>query len=98
MTTARTIESTAVEVQAVLTRLRMPAEEVAALGPDDRLEIEAEGAAGLLVQLIAAGETIAVASVTVVDGRLIATIIHNGPGMTGGRIDQWKHSRATTTD
>jgi len=98
MTPSRTIESTTVEVQAVLSRLRMPTEEVAALAPSDRLEIEPEGGAGLLVQLTAAGETIAVASLEVVDGRLIATIINHGPGIAGRRIDQWKHSKATKKD
>jgi len=95
MTTSR-IENTTVEVQAVLSRLQMAAEEVALLAPSNRLEIEAEGGAGLLVQLVAAGNTIAVASLEVVDGRLIATIINNGPLIPGGRIDQWKLSKATT--
>jgi flagellar motor switch/type III secretory pathway protein FliN len=97
MTPSR-LESTTVEVQAVLSRLKMPAEEIAALAPPDRLEIEAEGGAGLQVQLVAAGNTIAVASLEVVDGRLVATIINTGPIIPGGRIDQWKHSKATTTD
>ena len=95
MTTSR-IENTTVEVQAVLSRLQMAAEEVALLAPSNRLEIEAEGGAGLLVQLVAAGNTIAVASLEVVDGRLIATIINNGPLIPEGRIDQWKLSKATT--
>jgi hypothetical protein len=98
MTSSRTIENTALEVQAVLSRLRMPAEEVAALAAADRLDIEGEGGAELLVRLIAAGNIIAVASLEVADGKLVATIINHGPGLTGGRIDQWKHSKATTTD
>jgi hypothetical protein len=98
MTSSRNIENTTVEIQAVLSRLRMPAEEVAALAPADRLDIEGEGGGGLLVQLIAAGKTVAVASLEVADGKLVATIINHGPGLTGERIDQWKHSKATTTD
>ena len=98
MTPSRTIESTAVEVQAVLSRLRMPTEEVAALAPADRNEIEAEAGTGLLVRLVAAGNTIAVASLEVVEGRLVATIINNGPATVAGRIDQWKHSKPTTKD
>jgi hypothetical protein len=98
MTPSRIIESTSVEVQAVLSRLRMPTEEVAALAPPDRIEIEAEAGAGLLVRLVAAGNIIAVASLEAVDGRLVATIINNGPATSEGRIDQWKHSKPTTKD
>ena len=88
-------------VDAVLARAKMPLEVVAALSPNDRLEIEPSAGSTLLVELIAAGQTIAVASVEVVDGQLIATIVENhlsnGPGLAGRRIDQWKLSKATTT-
>jgi flagellar motor switch/type III secretory pathway protein FliN len=95
------IQTTSVTVDAVLARIRMPAESVAALSPGDRLDIEAQGGAGLLVRLIAEGQTIAVAALEVVDGQLIATILNNdgnnGPGVAGRRIDQWKHKKAKTT-
>jgi hypothetical protein len=97
MTSAISIENTTLEVQAVLSRLRMPAETLAALAPADRLEVESEGGAGLFVQLMTEGVTIAIASLEVVDGQLIATIINTGPGLAGQRIDQWKHSKPTTT-
>ena len=79
----------------------MPAETLATLSPDDRLEIEPPSGSPLLVHLMAAGHTIAVASLEVVDGQLIATIINNdlnnGPGSGGRRIDQWKLRKAKTT-
>jgi flagellar motor switch/type III secretory pathway protein FliN len=93
-----TIESTAVEVQAVLARLRMPAESLAALSLGDHLTVESEDGSGLLVRLMAAGVTIAIASIEMIEGNLIATIVNHGPAVTGTRIDQWKHSKATTTD
>ncbi|HVN26869.1 MAG TPA: FliM/FliN family flagellar motor switch protein [Candidatus Binataceae bacterium] len=97
MVPARNAENIAIEVEAVLSRLRMAAEEAAALKPGDRLEIEGEGGVGLQVQLVAAGVTVAIASLEVVDGKLVAGIINRGPGLTG-RIDQWKHNKATTMD
>ena len=83
----------------------MPAEALAALSPADRLDIEAQSGAQLLVHLVAEGRTLAVASLAQVDGRLIATIIesgvdnnlNSGPGLPGQRIDQWKHRKAKTT-
>jgi flagellar motor switch/type III secretory pathway protein FliN len=87
----------AIQVDAVLARVRMPADAVAALSPNDRLDLEPEAGSQLLVRLMAEGKTIAVASVEVVDGRLVATIINNGPGVAGRRIDQWKHTKAKTT-
>ncbi len=88
-------------VDAVLARAKMPLEVVAALSPDDRLEVSPSAGAALLVQLIAEGQIIALASVDVVDGQLIATIVENhlsnGPGLAGRRIDQWKHRKAKTT-
>lgn len=98
MNSPRTIENTTVEVHAVLARLRMPAESLAALGSGDHLSVESEDGAGLLVRLMVAGVTIAIASIEMIEGSLIATIVNQGPGMTGPRIDQWKHSKATTTD
>ena len=101
MTLPRFIESTAVAVDAVISRVRMQAESLAALKPGDCLDLEPQAGSELLVQLMVEGQTIAVASVEVVDGQLVATIINNdlnnGPGMTGRRIDQWKHSKAKKT-
>lgn len=94
------IETTTLEVAAVLSRVRMQVETLALLGPGDRLDIEAQNGSQLLVQLMAGGQAIAVASVEQIDGRLIATIINNDlnqlPGVAGGRIDQWKHRKAKT--
>jgi flagellar motor switch/type III secretory pathway protein FliN len=102
MIATRFIESTTTEVDAVLARVRMQAETLAALSPGDRLDIEAQAGSALLVQLVAEGQTIALASVEVVDGQLIATIINselnNGSGLAGRRINQWKHRTPKTTD
>jgi hypothetical protein len=98
--------ATAMEVDAVLATVRMPAEALATLSPGDRLDVAPHDGSPLLVRLMAAGETIAVASLEVAaDGRLIATIINHGPGLTGNhgpgltgrRIDQWKLPKAKTT-
>jgi flagellar motor switch/type III secretory pathway protein FliN len=95
------IERTPIEVDAVLARLRMPVETLAALSPNDRLDIEPQAGSQLIVHLMAEGQTIAVASVDEIDGQLVATIINNGfnigPGLGGRRIDQWKHTKAKTT-
>jgi len=98
MNSPRTIENTAVEVHAVLARLRMPTESLAALSCGDHLSVESEDGSGLLVRLMAAGVTIAVASIEVIEGSLIATIVNRGPELSGPRIEQWKHRKATTTD
>ncbi len=70
---------------------------LAALSPNDRLDIEPQAGSQLLVHLMAEGQTIAVASVDEIDGQLVATIINHGlgsgPVMGGRRIDQWKHRR-----
>ena len=97
MTPARSLEALAMEVHAVLARVRMTAESLAALSPADRLDIEPQSSSQLLVELAVEGKTIALASVELIDGQLIATIINNGPGQAGRRIDQWKHSKAKTT-
>ncbi len=101
MTPRRFIECTTTVVDAVLAQVRMPVESLVALSPGDRLDIEPQAGSQLLVELVAEGQTIALASVEVVDGRLVATIINsgvnNGPGMAGRRIDQWKHRKAKTT-
>lgn len=95
------IERTTIEVDAVLARLRMPVETLAALSPNDRLDIEPQAGSQLLVHLMVEGQTIAVASVDEIDGQLVATIINNGlgsgPVMGGRRIDQWKHTKVKTT-
>jgi hypothetical protein len=75
----------------------MQADAVAALSPSDRLDIEPEAGSQFVISLMAEGKTIAVASVEVIDGRLVATIINNGPGLAGRRIDQWKYTKAKTT-
>lgn len=93
---SRFIESAALAVDAVLSRVRMPAETVAALAPNDFLDLEPQTGSQLVVQLMAEGQTIAVASLEQVDGQLIATITNIGPGLAGRRIDQWKHRKAKT--
>jgi flagellar motor switch/type III secretory pathway protein FliN len=102
MTPTGMIQTTSMVVDAVLARVRMQAETLAALSPGDRLDIEPQAGSQLLVHLVAEGQIIAVASVEQVDGQLIATIINNalnnGPGPAGRRIDQWKHRKAKTTD
>jgi hypothetical protein len=99
--TLTTTASTVIEVDAVLARVRMTANSLAALSPNDRLDIEPQAGSELLVQLTVAGQTIAVASVEVIDGQLVATIIDNdlnkGPGLAGRRIGQWKYRKAKTT-
>ena len=96
MTSPRFTECTTV-VDAVLATMRMPADSVAALSPGDRLDIAPPAGSQLLVQLMVDGRPIALASVEVVDGQLVATIINKGPGLAGPRIDQWKHRKAKTT-
>jgi flagellar motor switch/type III secretory pathway protein FliN len=98
MTPPNSIEATAMEVDAVLARLRMTVEDLATLSPDDRLDVEPAAGSQLRVEFAIKGKTIALASVEVVDGRLIATIINNRPGSAGRRIDQWMHRKAKTTD
>jgi flagellar motor switch/type III secretory pathway protein FliN len=93
----RFVEATTTEVDAVLARVRMQVDSLAALSPGDRLDIEPPAGSELLIHLMAQGETIAVASVEISDGQLVATIINKGPGVTGRRIDQWKHRKAKTT-
>ena len=96
--TARALLNTDVEVEAVLSSMKMPADALAALVPGDQLELDTQGAAAeMTVRLMADGETIAVASLALDGDRLIATIINNGPGNAGRRIDQWKQSKAKTT-
>ncbi len=101
MTPRQFIECTTTVVDAVLAQVRMPAGSLVALSPGDRLDIEPQAGSQLLVQLVAEGQPIALASVEVVDGQLVATIINsgvnNGPGMAGRRIDRWKHRKAKTT-
>ena len=97
MSKVRFIEAPVVKVDAVLARVRMPAESLAALSPTDRLDIVSEGGSEPRVEFVVEGEVIAVASIEVVDGQLIATITNNGPARSGRRIDQWKHRKAKTT-
>jgi len=97
MTAASFTQTTTIMVDAVLAYAKMPAETLAALSPNDRLEIEPQAGSALLVELVAQGQTLAVASVEQVDGQLIATIINIGPAIGGRRIDQWKHRKAKTT-
>ena len=74
--TTRFAESTTTEVDGSTRDARMAAESLAALSPDDRLEVESPSAPRCWYIQVAAGQTIAVASLTIVDGTLIATIIH----------------------
>jgi flagellar motor switch/type III secretory pathway protein FliN len=89
--------NTVVEVEAVLSSMRMRADALAALAPGDHLDLEAQAGSTLMVRLIADGATVATATLAVEDGRLIATIINSGSGIAGRRIDQWKHSKTKTT-
>src|SRR6202030_2230861 len=80
MSKVRFIEGPVVKVDAVLARVRMPAESLAALSTTDRLDIVTEGGSEHRLEFVVEGKIVAVASVEVVDGQLIATIINNGPG------------------
>ena len=95
--TPRFLMNTIVEVDAVLSTMRIPAEALAALAPNDHLDLEVQSGSALTVRLMADGATVAIASLAVEDGRLIATIVNSGSGIAGRRIDQWKHSKAKTT-
>jgi flagellar motor switch/type III secretory pathway protein FliN len=95
--TPRSLINTVVEVEAVLSSMRMRADGLAALAPGDHLDLEAHAGSVLTVRLMADGATVATAALAVEDGRLIATIINSGSGIAGRRIDQWKHSKAVTT-
>jgi flagellar motor switch/type III secretory pathway protein FliN len=91
------LQSAEVTVDAVVARTRMPAASLAALEPGDFVDLEAQAGSELVVRLVADGSTVAVASIEEVNGQLVATIINNGPGTTGGRIDQWMCRKAKTT-
>lgn len=95
--TPRSLMNTVVEVEAVLSSMRMRADALAAFAPGDSLDLEVQAGSALTVRLMADGATVATAALAVEDGRLIATIINNGSGIAGRRIDQWKHSKAKTT-
>jgi flagellar motor switch/type III secretory pathway protein FliN len=90
----RFLQSIEVTVDAVVARTRMPADSLATLEAGDFIELEAQAGSDLVVRLLVNGNTIAIASIDEVDGQLFATIINNGPGTTGGRIDQWMCRKA----
>ena len=85
------------EVDAVLSSTTMRADALAALSPGEHLEVEPRGISALTVRLVANGETVATASLSVEDERLVATIISKGPAKAGSGIDQWKLSNPKTT-
>jgi len=95
--TSRSLLHSEVEIDAVLSSIKMPAEALAGLAAGDHIDLEAQGSTELTVRLVADSETIAVASLTLDGDRLVATILKNGPGGAGKRIDQWKNRKARTT-
>ena len=92
------LESSILEVDAILSSTTMAAEAFAALSSGDHLEVEPRGNAALTIRFVAHGETVATASLGVEDQRLVATITRKGPATAGARNDQWKLSSAKTTD
>lgn len=97
MIPGRFLQSIEVSVDAVVARTRMPADSLSTLEPGDFIDLEALAGSELVVRLVVDGDTVAVASIEEVDGQLVATIINNGPGTTGERIDQWMRRKAQTT-
>jgi hypothetical protein len=79
-----------VTVAAVISRVAIPALEIAALQPGDRLETEPEIGNQPIVRLTIGATTVALASIAKVEGRLIATIINNRPELFGRKDDTWK--------
>lgn len=78
-------------VSAVISRTELPAFAVAALEPGDVLETEPEVGNQTVVRLTIGTTTIALASITKVEGRLIATIIDiKRPDLSGPKDDTWK--------
>jgi Type III flagellar switch regulator (C-ring) FliN C-term len=79
-----------VTVSAVISRVAIPALEIAALQPGDRLETEPEIGTQPMVRLTIGATTVALASIAKVEGRLIATIINHCPELFGRKDDIWK--------
>jgi flagellar motor switch/type III secretory pathway protein FliN len=90
MTTNERMTHTQIEVSAVLSRVRMPVETLAALAPGDCLEVEPEISVGAQVRLTIGDKTIAIASVTEDNGCLIATIVRLGAGHAVEKPDPWQ--------
>jgi hypothetical protein len=85
-----------VVVDAVISRIQIPAESLAALEPGDLIDIEPESPNQIVVQLSVAGTIIGSAVVEEKDGRLIATIINTSSHMQGRGNDQWKVRKPKT--
>lgn len=79
-----------VTVTAVISRAQLPALSIAELEPGDFLETEPEIGDDPMVRLTIGSTTVALASITKVDGRLIATIIDKRPELPGRKGDTWK--------
>ena len=90
MTLANPTLDAEVMVSAVLSRIQMPALSIAALEPGDFLDTEPEIGDPPIVRLTIGATTVALASIAKLEGRLIATIINNGPGLSGRKDDTWK--------
>ena len=86
-----------VTVSAAISRLEMPAVELAALEPGDILDSEPQVGHEPIVRLTIGGATIALATIAKRDGKLIATIINNRPELSGRKGDVWKVKRANPT-
>ncbi len=87
---AGSLTSANVRVDAVISRLRMPAESLAAVQLGDLIDIEPEVPGGLILQLSINGTTVAWASVREADGQLVGTIIDRNANPKLQRVDQWK--------
>jgi flagellar motor switch/type III secretory pathway protein FliN len=94
----RNLLDPSVTVSAVISRLAMPAAELAALAPGDVLETEPQVGHEPMIRLTIGGATVALATIAKRDGKLIATIINNRPELSGRKGDVWKVKRANPTD
>jgi len=74
---------------AVIARLRIATGMIAALTPDDELEVEPEVGFKPMVRFVAGGRTIATASVAIENDSLVATISTLGAGPPGRKDDRW---------
>ena len=86
-----------VTVSAVISRLEMPAMELAALEPGDILDCEPQVGHEPMIRLTIGAATVALATIAKLDGKLIATIINDRPELFGRKGDVWKVKRARPT-
>jgi flagellar motor switch/type III secretory pathway protein FliN len=95
MTTIKPPLDAEVIVSAVISRTELPGRSLAELGPGDCLETEPGVGHEPLVRLTVGATTVAFASITRSEGRLIATIIdYNRPELCGRKGDKWKLRKA----